>query len=295
MFERNGLDRTIIEGRLARNRDPCFLFVADRLTLTSDSVKAPVFIDSDNALGSPFGDVDDAFAIAALLRSGAPVAALASVGGNTSERRAYANNRTLAERAGYRGLLLRGSEVASFLTAAPPLRIAALGPLTNIAAAIRAGALHHREIIIVGGNRSSRGRWPPLWPHEFNLTHDLAAARDVFNSAIPLTIFPLDVARRLIVPASDLRGLDGTLARYLARGARRWLIRLQVLKATGRFPIYDLAAALYAIDAEGFTFEETVATMRPNTSIAWNAGTRRVKVCTALDRDMLWQRFTRLI
>jgi inosine-uridine nucleoside N-ribohydrolase len=46
----------------------------------------PIFIDSDNALGSPCGDVDDAFAIAALLRSGVPVAALASASGNTSER-----------------------------------------------------------------------------------------------------------------------------------------------------------------------------------------------------------------
>ena len=46
-----------------------------------------LLIDSDNAAGSPRGDVDDAFAIAALLRSGLPVAALASVAGNTSEGR----------------------------------------------------------------------------------------------------------------------------------------------------------------------------------------------------------------
>lgn len=256
---------------------------------------APVFIDSDNALGSPLGDVDDAFAIAALLRSDVPVTAMSSAAGNTSERRAFTNNRTLAERAGYRGRLLRGSEVTAFLTSAPPLRVAALGPLTNIAAAIRAGAVHHREVIVVGGDRSSRGRWPPLWPHEFNLTHDRAAAREVFESAIPLTIFPLDVARRLSVTVSDLRDLNGTLGRYLEHGAWRWLLRLRLLKATGCFPIYDLAAALYAIDAEGFTFEDTVATMRPNTSIAWASGARRVKVCTALDRDILWQRFTRLI
>jgi len=258
-------------------------------------VIAPVFIDSDNALGSSFGDVDDAFAIAAILRSGVPVAALASAAGNTSERRAYTNNRDLAERAGYREPLLRGSEVASFLASAPPLRIAALGPLTNIAAAIRAGAVHHREVIVVGGNRSSRGRWPPLWPHEFNLTYDRAAAREVFDSPIPLTIFPLDVARRLSATASDLRDLNGTLGRYLEQGAQRWLARLRLLKGTGHFPIYDLGAALYAIDPEGFTFEDTVATIRPNTSLAWASGERRVKVCTALDRDSLWQRFTRLI
>jgi purine nucleosidase len=255
----------------------------------------PLFIDSDNALGSPFGDVDDAFAIAALLRSDVSVAAIASVGGNTSERRAYANNRALAELAGYDGPLLRGSEVAAFLTSAPPLRIAALGPLTNIAAAVRAGATHHHEVMIVGGNRSSRGRWPPLWPHEFNLTKDRAATRAVFASAMPLTIFPLDVARRLTATAADLRVLKGSLPLYLARGARRWLLRLRLLKATGVFPIYDLAAALYAISPDGFTFEETVATMRSNTSIDWGVGARQVKVCTGLDREALWQRFVGLL
>ncbi len=53
----------------------------------------PFWIDTDNALGSPHGDVDDAFALAALLTAGAPVAALSSVAGNTSEPRAFANTR----------------------------------------------------------------------------------------------------------------------------------------------------------------------------------------------------------
>ncbi|HYO78933.1 MAG TPA: nucleoside hydrolase [Thermoanaerobaculia bacterium] len=256
---------------------------------------APVFIDSDNALGSPMGDVDDAFAMAALLRSNVEVAAIASVAGNTSERRAYDNNRSLAERAGYRGPLLRGADVPSYLASSPPLRIAALGPLTNIAAAIRAGATHHHEIIIVGANYSTRGRWPPLWPHEFNLTHDRPAAREVFATQIPLTIFPLDIARRLTATAPDLRALRGPLAAYLAKGSRRWLLRLRLLKGTGRFPIYDLAATLYANDPEGFTLEETVATMRAKTSIAWGTGTRRVKVCTGFDRDVLWGRFVALL
>lgn len=256
---------------------------------------APLFIYSDNALGSPLGDVDDAFALAALFRSRVAIAAVASVAGNTSEPRAFANNVALAARAGYDGPLLRSGEAAEFLAAAAPLRIVALGPLTNVAAALRAGAMHHHEVIVVGGNRSSRGRWPPLWPHEFNLTRDAAAARAVFASALPLTIFPLDLTRQLVATASDLRALGGPLGAYLARGARRWLIRLRLLKGSGRFPIHDLAAALYAIDPHGFEVEETVATMRPNTSIAWGAGTRAVRVCRHFDRDALWGRFVRLL
>src|SRR5947209_14524742 len=47
-----------------------------------------LLFDTDNAAGSTSGDVDDAFAVAALLCSGLPVAAVASVGGNTSEAQA---------------------------------------------------------------------------------------------------------------------------------------------------------------------------------------------------------------
>lgn len=256
---------------------------------------ASLLIDSDNALGSKFGDVDDAFAIAALLRSDCRVAALASAAGNTSERRAFDNNRALAIRAGFEGPLLRAAEVVPFLVQAPPLRIVALGPLTNIAAALAAGATQHSEAIFVGGNRSSRGRWPPLWPHEFNLTHDRDAARTVFASNLPLTIFPLDVARRMFVTAADLGALTGPLGRFLAHGARRWLFRLRLLKGTGRFPIYDLPAALYARGASGFTFETTVASMRSNTNIAWGTGTREVTVCTAIHRDALWRQYVDLL
>jgi inosine-uridine nucleoside N-ribohydrolase len=60
-----------------------------------------ILVDTDNALGSPRGDVDDALAVAPLLASGLPVAAVASVGGNTSEARADANNRRLGALCGY--------------------------------------------------------------------------------------------------------------------------------------------------------------------------------------------------
>lgn len=46
--------------------------------------------------------------------------------------------------------------------------------------------------------------------------------------------------------------------------------------------IYDLAAALYALDPRGFTFVETTAVMRPNTLLEFGRGTRQVKLCTGL-------------
>ncbi len=69
-------------------------------------------------MGSPSGDVDDAFAIAALVRSGIAIAAIASVAGNTPEPRAFENNRRLAEVLGWRGPLLRGGAEARAALAA---------------------------------------------------------------------------------------------------------------------------------------------------------------------------------
>jgi len=245
-----------------------------------------VFIDTDNAMGSPSGDVDDAFAIAALVRSGIAIAAMASVAGNTSEPRAFENNARLAEVLGWRGPLLRGGTEARNALATFGGRVAALGPLTNVTAAKRAG-----EIVIVGANASSRGRWPPRWPHEFNLTKDVSATLELFRSDVPLTIFPLDVARELWVTRRDLDAIPGALGDFLRAGAVRWFRRLRLVKGTGRFPIYDLAAALYLIDENGFTMERTTATMRANTFVEFGSGTREVKVCRALDRQRLWQRF----
>lgn len=62
--------------------------------------------------------------------------------------------------------MLRGYEARVFLRAFPD-RIVALGPLTNVVDATAAA-----EVICVGGTLRSRGRWPPVWPHEFNFTKD---------------------------------------------------------------------------------------------------------------------------
>lgn len=230
-----------------------------------------LFIDSDNAHGSPNGDVDDAFAIAALLEAKAPVVAIASCRGNTSEELAFANNARLARHFGFEGLLLRAQEAREYLREFTG-RVLALGPLTNIVDARRVS-----EIVIVGGNSETRGRWPPLWPHEFNLTQDVAAAHAVFDLDVPLTIFPLNVARTLTMTFDEVPD-------YLREGSRRWFRHLRLVRLTRHFPVYDLAAARYALDPRGFTFIETTALMRPNTLLEFGRGTRRVKLCTALDR-----------
>ncbi len=100
---------------------------------------------------------------------------------------------------------------------------------------------------VVGGNLSSRGFLPPLWPFEFNLTRDVAAAREVL--AAPwrqLTLYPLDVVRRLRADRRMLAriGRLSPLGDALERGSRRWLRRSRWRHLSASFPVWDLCPAL---------------------------------------------------
>lgn len=269
----------------------------------------PLLVDSDNGAGSPSGDVDDAFAIAALLRCGLPIAALASVGGNTSEARADRNNRALGDLCGYSARYLRGVEAPASVdridlaapalvaardgTPAGPLRFVALGPLTNLAAVL--GKMPIAEAVLVGGNLRSRGRFPPWWPYELNLVHDREATRAVFAADLPLTLVPLDVARRLRVAPAMLRALAGPLGEHLRRCSRRWALRSLLFRGSQRFPVFDLAAAAYLIDSSLVSFEESRCTLHRNLWLELGRGARPLRVVRDLDVHGIWERFEELV
>lgn len=210
-----------------------------------------LFVEADNALGSRLGDVDDGLAVAAVLASGLrPV--LGSVFGNTTEPEADRNNRALAAVLGRPVRHVRGStqagerdaEAVDLLCASRGATILALGPLTTLAAALgRQPDLAAQRVVVVGGDLTSRGRWPPLWPHEFNLSLDRAAAVTVFTSTLPLTVVPLDVGRRLLVPRRWLEALPGRAGAHLAAHAKRRLARNRRWLRIDALRGYDLLAA----------------------------------------------------
>ncbi len=262
----------------------------------------PIYVDSDNAIEARRGDVDDAFAVAALLRSGLTVA-LGAVAGNTSAREAMAGNREIARRCGFSGLLLSGrergerepSEAARWLAATTgTIRVAALGPLTNVADALRIdGGLEGRveELVLVGGNKESSGRWPPVWPFEFNLWKDRDAASALFASRMPLTIVPLDVAKRIMVRGKEIEALSGEIGSYLCARSRRWLLRARLLKARNAFPVWDLVAAMLLIDRRPFLIERTRVRFTKRGLLEFGHGEREADVVVSFDRDQLWRAF----
>jgi purine nucleosidase len=91
------------------------------------------------------------------------------------------------------------------------ITLVAIGPLTNVALAIRKEprfAKSLREIIIMGGAIRHEGNTTAL--AEFNTYVDPHAAHIVFHAGIPTTLVPLDVTYQCILMASDVERLMKT-------------------------------------------------------------------------------------
>lgn len=266
----------------------------------------PVFIDSDNALGSPFGDIDDAFAIAAAIKGGLPVEAIASVFGNSFEPWVNRNNVSLAKECGYAGRLLRGgatrwarnTEASRYLAdLTHPVRILSIGPMTNIAGALARNEHlqdHVAEMIFVATNLSVR--LPAFRFFDFNQSKDPRAMRRVLASGIPLTCVPCDVARNLRVTEKELQTIPGSLGQYLRRHAARWFRRSRLLKGVDSVPVWDLVAAVYLLKPSLFKVEETTVKLgRMGQALFGCEAGRPIRVVTHFESSLVWQTFKSLV
>lgn len=263
----------------------------------------PIHIDTDNGLGSPRGDVDDGFAIAALLKSQLNVLGISSVSGNTPSLLSYHNCLALAKECHYSGPIQVGMSTPEINPAADlirsyqqPFTLLALGPLTNVAQCLHAPI---QRLIVVGGNFTSKGRWPPLYPFEYNLTKDRAATCAVFNAALPITIVPLDVAGRFRFSFNQLFTLPGRIGEYCRQHARRWYRRARILKWQSTVPIWDLLAAMSLLHPEAITTQTSYVRYHTNAWLEFTRnpqpGFRPVDVVTEFNQAQLWCEFCTLL
>ncbi len=221
------------------------------------TAQRPVWIDTDLALGAWRGDVDDGYALAAILAApDVQLLGISTVSGNAPTDVAYRCATALLQAAGQSHRLIQGasrpgqdSAAAEAIAALPAgAAVLALGPLSNIAAALRRDPRLAERITVylVGGNLQSWGRFPPVWPHEFNLAIDAPAAAAVFSAPLHRRVHPLPGCGRLLISPVELAGIAAAspLGAYLVRHSLRWLalspFRLRAL----RFPLWDLAPAL---------------------------------------------------
>jgi len=153
-----------------------------------------------------------------------------------------------------------GGSAAAFicrtvLGAPGKVTVVAIGPLTNIAAAIEAEpevATAMASLVIMGGTVAVPGNVTPA--AEFNIWMDPEAADIVFRSGAPITMVGLDVCHRTSFDrdrAARLRRNGSPLAGFVADAAESWIdVREQLFPEHEALHLYDTLAVAAAIEPD---------------------------------------------
>ncbi len=150
--------------------------------------------------------------------------------------------------------------LARMVTEAPPnsLTLIAVGPLTNVAMAIRLEptvATKLRELIIMGGS-IGRGNVTPS--SEFNIHADPEAAAIVFSSGAPITMVGLDVTTKITLDEARLASLSsigGPAAEIFSKSMGNYMAACR--HYLGEYPaMHDPSCVAYAIEPKLMTLRE---------------------------------------
>jgi purine nucleosidase len=242
-----------------------------------------IWIDTDAACGDgPRIDPDDCVAILLLARQRAlEIVGISTVAGNAGLDIVYQTTAGLVGRLHEAGMFAgraaprvhrgaaHGDKAAlqamhSALDAAP-LTIVALGPLTNVAAALEhrpdLGAKAHGVVAVMGRRE---GHWfhpgegdaaPSFLGHgpvfrDFNFQQDVRAAAALLAMRLPTTLVPYEAAREVALTSDDMDRLQasGPAGAWVAQRARAWLrYWREEIGQPGFYP-FDAVAAAFVLE-----------------------------------------------
>jgi pyrimidine-specific ribonucleoside hydrolase len=144
------------------------------------------------------------------------------------------------------------------LRSGPPVRILALGPLTNLAEALdrdRTIARNVQEIVLMGGAVRVRGNLQDgdvfhtsNSTAEWNIFIDPLAARKVFDSGIPIRLISLDATNKVPINAAFLSEVKGRARSPLGRVIAEVLEADREAIDMGIFYAWDPLAAAALLD-----------------------------------------------
>ncbi|MEP1216862.1 MAG: nucleoside hydrolase [Marinobacter sp.] len=267
----------------------------------SDLPAAPdrIWVDTDPACGEGARvDPDDCLAIWHLIRkTDVAITGVSTVFGNAPLETADTTARALVSRLQpqhdpvpiYRGAGASLTKMPNGETDAEraligalyaeKLTIVALGPLTNIAAALQARPdLRDRveQIIAVMGRRPGHIFHPAegsgegtLLGHgpvfrDFNVAQDPDAVRVILEQDIPLILLPYEAARKVEIDEQDLASIasQGEGGRWVADRTQPWLRYWQTDIGREGFYPFDLMAAMFVAEPARFACAEVNASLR---------------------------------
>jgi inosine-uridine nucleoside N-ribohydrolase len=186
------------------------------------------------------------------------------------------------------------------------ITLIALGPLTNLAAALRHDPevlRLFRRIVVMGGAFREPGNASPV--AEYNIWADPVAAQAVCDAGVPLIWVPLDVTHRCLLTAAQLAALPDTPRARMARAVSEFYIdfhaRERALPGCYLHDPLAIAAVIWPellqsrpmrVDVEtrgDHTSGMTVADFRPGTFEAPRSP--NADVCLEVDADRFLERF----
>ena len=145
--------------------------------------------------------------------------------------------------------------IETYLAATDPIALVPVGPLTNIAMAIRLEPRIVERIpqtVIMGGAHVAGNTTPSA---EFNIWVDPEAARVVFGAGLQnVSVMPLDATHRALVSADDCRRMRalgtpaGEAAASFIEGRITAYDTLQPMDTAGSAPVHDALCVAYLVD-----------------------------------------------
>ncbi|SEA36431.1 purine nucleosidase [Thalassobacillus cyri] len=147
--------------------------------------------------------------------------------------------------------------IDKILTSDKPITLVPTGPLTNIALAmLKEPAIlpKIKEIVLMGGG--TYGNWTPA--AEFNIYVDAEAAKVVFESGVPLTMFGLDITHQAQATTSiidDLAAIKNPVADTVVELLDFFKHTYQEYFGFDGAPIHDACTVAYLINPSIFDFK----------------------------------------
>ncbi|MBT0958204.1 nucleoside hydrolase [Alphaproteobacteria bacterium KMM 3653] len=185
------------------------------------------------------------------------------------------------------------------------ITLCALGPLTNVAAALRldpAFARNIARIVVMGGSIDAGGN---KTPHaEANIVNDPEAAAEVFASGAPVVMVGLDVTHRITCSGADFSAMAGEAP--LHGGLLQDLAQFYIAftESRGKFDgcyLHDPAAVIACTHPELFDTVEAAVDVeltgeaRGRTHTAPRRSTPVIEVCKGVASSDVKSLFTRRI
>lgn len=177
------------------------------------------------------------------------------------------------------------------------LEVVAIGPLTNIAAALRRDpdfATNLKRLVVMGGE------FQVGWP-EHNFACDVDATREVLGSGARTTIVPLDQTLKVAIDEHDIERIAqvhpiGPLMADQARTFWRWLSGLRAGLPNDRSWAHDPLTVLALTEPHWFTFTRMTVQVHPDGRVTGAPdASSPIDVVTDLDADGAHGAFLRLL